>query len=317
MAVRTSKGLSIKAPGTTGARTVTEQGFRPLEPWALRMVIAGRVGTGKTVFAASWPDAMIWGPERKDQYVPRVASGSQFFYPTNWEECKRIVDELVQAGPGSQTFGFRTIIFDIFESMIDLIISDLSRSFDDAQALGNLPIEDITKNFGKSGAGWDVVYREWTVHFLNKLVRAGYGLIFTTHLQPVYLDQGGVTTVGWRNVAPPKALATALRMCDFSGFTQRTVSVVDLGPDQNSGKVLPGRKILRYKTAEQIKYHLCLLPPDVRLESREPIPMLNREIELPLGYGYDAFVAEYTRSCEAYRQVIENLMKKHGNGGES
>ena len=126
---------------------------------ALRWLIYGPPGIGKTALGSGFPNAMFFATE-KGYKALKVFKKDVL----SWEDFKDSIDDIVEGD-----HEFKTVIIDT----VDLLFDYCSQYVCD-----KLGIEHESE--GEWGRGWSEVKKEFT-RVVNKLMQTKYGVIFISH----------------------------------------------------------------------------------------------------------------------------------------
>lgn len=261
----------------------------------LRLFLQGKVGSGKSTFACSFPGAAILDFENKTSAVRNWGKGSQPFHFRTQGEYDKLIDELVADGYAGKRC-FDMVVFDTVLAYRDMrrrAMTELYKKQNKLKGPG-----DIT-DYKSEGAGWSLLNMAVNSTF-DRLAQAGYGWIALAHIVPKWRDVGGESRCSWESVLNAGVLDYLHTQCEFCAFFAKDrKEVLTQGRDRIvSGKTFPGQPI---KTIVET-YQLTFLPPDPRLAVREHVPLAGKSIDIPEGEGYNAFDRAYTTAGKAWME---------------
>ena len=258
-------------------------------PGRLRLFLQGKVGSGKTFFACSWPRTAVLDFENKTSAVRHRGPGTHIFQFKTPKEYADLIEMLIADGLAGQA-AFDTVAFDTALAFREIRRKAVTEDYR-AQRLLKGP-GDIT-NYKAEGAGWSILNADVNNTF-ERLYQAGYGWIAMAHVVPKWRESGGTSHCAWESVLNAGVLDYLHGQCEYCAFFERhTETLKKQGPARKVGtRTMPG-----IETEETIqRYRLCFLPPDPRLPVREHIPLEQEIIEIPEGGGYTAFNTLYTEA---------------------
>lgn len=197
-----------------------------------RWAVFGGVGSGKTSFGCSIPDAFYFDYEGKVEYVPQRA---QKFVtcctPTTLEENDKVADWLCSEKRRlKDDFPIKIVVIDTMDELLHgLVIPDLTKALmdDDDRKLGR----DVT-DYGSGGGGskgWSMCTNR-CLSMLSKFRSAGLGWVVLGHLreQKKTIRENGNTVeiTGYRPAVNPGVYGGLYRQKVFlchTGWTDVSV----------------------------------------------------------------------------------------------
>ncbi len=259
------------------------------KPGRLRLFLQGKVGSGKTFFACSWPRTAILNFENKASAVRKRGPGTHIFHFKTPKEYADLIEMLIADGLAGHP-AFDTVAFDTALAFREIRRKAITEEYR-AQKMLKGP-GDIT-NYKAEGAGWSILNADVTNTF-ERLYQAGYGWIALAHVVPKWRESGGNAHCSYESVLNAGVLDYLHSQCEYCAFFQRrTETIKKQGPPRKVGtRMMPGADM--EETIQ--RYQLCFLPPDPRLPVREHIPLGQEVIDIPDGGGHAAFTALYTEA---------------------
>ncbi len=269
----------------------------------LRLFLQGKVGSGKTFFACSWPRTAVLDCENKTSAVRRRGPGTEIFQFKTAKEYDDLIEMLVADGMAGQA-AFDTIAIDTVLAFRDLRRRAITAEYRSLKKLKGPG--DIT-DYKSEGAGWSILNADVNNTF-ERLYQAGYGWIALAHVVPKWRESGGNSVCSWDSVLNAGVLDYLHGQCEYCAFFERrTDTVKRTGPARKvTAEGVGSRTMPGIVTEERIsRYQLCFLPPDPRLPVREHIPLEQEVIDIPEGGGHTAFATLYHEAGRRWLADVE------------
>lgn len=272
-------------PGLEGF--AIETGFTPVELLKSRVILVGRVLTGKSTFLASWPETLILDFDKGAGNIPKAKAHRAKL--RTYEEAERLFDKLKTLALKKQ-HPYKMLAFDGMDQWVELVASYL-----DAKFRTEKKNFDSIWNYGV-GLGYIEIARHALapLKFLNQL---GYGWTAVCHSKMVYSkeDSGGSPVQYERYSLPDSVMQWLKNEKDYAWATDIQV--------ERENVVKPGGK--GYDT--KVSTRVVLTTENLSTGDREYAMELGGKIWLPttielgLQGGYDAVMTEWNRSVELLR----------------
>ena len=137
---------------------------------AIKGLLYGVPGIGKTTFAAKWPGALFLDVEGSSEQLDNDDISRVDPTPTTYQEFISVIDQIAV-----NSMGFKTLVIDTADWLESMMIRQI------CQDAGCCSIETYGKGYGK---GWTKVCETWST-LLDKLerIRKGQGMniLFVAH----------------------------------------------------------------------------------------------------------------------------------------
>ena len=153
----------------------------------LRLFLQGKVASGKTFFACSWPRTAILDFENKTSAVRRRGPGTHIFQFKTAKEYDDLIEMLVADGVAGHP-AFDTVAFDTVEAFRNLRRRAITEEYRNLKKLKGPG--DIT-DYKSEGAGWSILNADINNTF-ERIYQAGYGWMALAHVVPVFLPASRV-----------------------------------------------------------------------------------------------------------------------------
>lgn len=278
-----------------------QKGWAPATAQQLVYVLVGPVGSGKSSFLGSNPEAWIWDAEKRMHEV--VHCRARVFSGLTMEEYidmgEMLIADAAAGRPPCRHIGIDTL--DLFlEKLIRFLTVEYNKDRPADKKVGLVTDLDY-------GRGWKIV-RDGLARMLDGLVTAGYGVTMTVHMKstPITDKSGNVIGVVHSPATASNIQEKLNAMCSVEGtFVRREVSEF-----REEKHIVPGTKIERVRTVESGKRTEFLLSMQAgtrvataseRLIEDSKIPYLgylDPEIVLPPGQGWATWEAQYNEAIE-------------------
>jgi hypothetical protein len=256
-------------------------GWSACDSQALRFLILGRSGSGKSTWIASNPKALILDFDGKAEQIPTGVAASVKI--TDMRKALRVLRTVQAEPPESRLFAH--ICLDSLDEAIEMAAIYLAEvETKKAKAKGaHKELQDI-RTYGKEGLGYQIL-RTFFRNMLVGIERAGFGWTAFGHLQESIVDDQVVT----RAVAAPSVLNVPYRKSMVYGFMHRR----------------------RRKDTKEVGYYLSMRPEDGTRDAKNPYARYMPEvIELSEGQGWNDFTEAYDRAAKQYRKQSRRVREE-------
>lgn len=263
-------------------------------PGKLCLFLQGRVATGKTTVAGSWPRAAYLDFERKAGAVGHWGKDSYRFHFSKAEDYEKMIADLIEDGQKGKRV-FDTVVFDTILAYRELKRRSLTTEYRRLGLLQKGHPGDITVAYKSEGAGWDTVNSAVRAS-LDGLKDAGYAWIVLAHVVP----RRAGDALEWESVLNAGILHHVHAQCDYCGYVDRNLTT-DKIPQPN--RTVAGRSIpTPPKSVTRWTYSMTFLPLGPQLPGREMIPLDFQTLQLEDGNAYTKFSEMYDRAVAVWQE---------------
>lgn len=289
----------------SGVRTTA---FNPPPAQALRLFFAGVPGEGKTTFACSVPNAVICDFEDKATGILRTAPGTIIVGgregkkpPWALEQFDEFFTLLISEGLAGRRH-FDMVVIDTLGGLCRSVTQFFSASYQDKIRPGM----DFG-SYGKDGAGYGAM-NNWIVTRLCQLQNAGYGWLVLAHKEIKVVEEANATYRIVKLVGNPGVVQHLHTAAEYQGTIARRSEVEQIEvPRTIRGKTVTRKETeVRYVHVLDIETQPAQPPRNPRAPQRQHVPMGDDSIlELPEGYGWDAFLEAYNSAVARRRAEVQ------------
>jgi len=266
-----------------------KSGYDPKPAEALRLMVVGPSGEGKTTFEASIPDNLILDGDDGANAVP--GSRAVRVHVRDYDNLKATVDKLVADSKAGKRH-WRRVSWDTIDEFIGMIKHQLEKE---------KGCEDITE-FGSQGHGYNLILeRYWS--FVLDLEQAGYTWAILGHMKTkTEVDPATrkeVTKI--RESVYPSVAKKILTKADFKLTIYCLPQTIQLVKKQK----LPGGQTIEVPAGSETRrvYYADTMTTEVRDNKARGVPGMDRKFEVPLVGGWDVFATKYNAAVKEARKL--------------
>jgi len=274
-----------------------KKGFDPPPSTRLRMFITARFGFGKSTFMMSRPKTLVLSREDSGSFVSSPKAHHK--YPPTWKDFTDILGQLEKDSRAGRRY-FECIGFDTIDDFLPIFDDNLSIEYSkEKDSDGKIvPLRTISE-YGTHGKGTAILYSAVS-DTLDALEEWGYSWMCSSHITEKTLRSAdGTEYTGLRISAPPGLIKIIGKRADFLVGVNKKTFLEDV-----KGKIIvvEGKKIATSKKIKRTS-HLLTADSTIMPETKNRLPGMSLEMELPRIGGWDKFDKVYTDQCAKIKKT--------------